>query len=114
VLVLDTRDSAVWVDGTLSLASEALDLRVVVMPRDFSLLTLRTPLRVHGSFAAPEVSFDKAPLARKLAASLLLGLVNPLAALIPLLDPGDDDAATRGAAGCHDIAERAAKRKGPK
>jgi len=114
VLVLDTRDSALWVDGTLSLASEALDVRVVVMPRDFSLLALRTPLRVRGSFAAPEVSFDKGPLAGKLAASLLLALVNPLAALIPLLDPGDDDAATRGAAGCHDIAERAAKRKAQK
>jgi len=114
VLVLDTRDSAVWVDGTLSLASEALDLRVVVMPRDFSLLALRTPLRVHGSFAVPVVSFDKGRLGGKLAASLLLALVNPLAALIPLVDPGDDTAATRGAAACHDIVERAAKRKAPK
>lgn len=114
VLVLDTRDSAVWVDGTLSLASEALDLRVVVMPRDFSLLALRTPLRVRGSLAAPEVSLDKGRLAGKVAASLLLALVNPLAALIPLLDPGDDAAATRGAAGCHDIAERAAKRRAQK
>jgi len=114
VLVLDTRDSAVWIDGTLSLASETLDLRVVVMPRDFSLLALRTPLRVRGSLAAPEVSVDKGRLAGKVAASLLLALVNPLAALIPLVDPGDDAAATRGAAGCHDIAERAAKRKAQK
>lgn len=114
VLVLDTSDSAIWVDGTLSLASEAMDLRAVVMPRDFSPLALRTPLRVSGSLAAPEVSFDKGPLAGKLAASLLLALVNPLAALIPLLDLGDDEAATRGAAGCHDIAARAAKRKAQK
>jgi uncharacterized protein involved in outer membrane biogenesis len=110
-LVLDTRDSVVSVDGMVSLASEALDLRVVVMPRDFSPLALRTPLRVHGSFAAPVVSVDKGRLAGKLAASVLLGLVNPLAALIPLLDPGDDTAATRSAAACQDLAARAAKRK---
>lgn len=114
VLVLDTRDSAVWVDGTLSLSSETMDLRVVVMPRDFSPLALRTPLRVRGSFAAPEVSFDKGRVAGRLAASLALAIVNPLAGLLPLLDPGDDEAATRGAAGCHDIAARAAKRRATK
>lgn len=113
-IVLDTRDSVVSVDGQVSLASEALDLRLVVMPRDFSPLALRTPLRVRGSFAAPVVSIDKGRLAGKLAASVLLGLVNPLAALIPLVDPGDDAAATRGAAACRDLAERAAKRKASK
>jgi uncharacterized protein involved in outer membrane biogenesis len=113
-IVLDTRDSVVSVDGQVSLASEALDLRLVVMPRDFSRLALRTPLRVQGSFAAPVVSIDKGRLAGKLAASVLLGLVNPLAALIPLVDPGDDAAATRGAAACHDLAVRAAKRMASK
>ena len=32
VLVLDTRDSTIWIDGSLSLATEALDLRVVITP----------------------------------------------------------------------------------
>jgi uncharacterized protein involved in outer membrane biogenesis len=114
VLVLDTRDSVVSVDGQLSLASEALGLRVVVMPRDFSPLALRTPLRVQGSFAVPVVNIDKGRLAGRLAASLLLGLVNPLAALIPLVDPGDDAAATREAAACRDLAQRAAKRMASK
>jgi uncharacterized protein involved in outer membrane biogenesis len=113
-IVLDTRDSVVSVDGQVSLASEALDLRLVVMPRDFSPLALRTPLRVQGSFAVPAVSVDKGRLAGKLAASVLLGLVNPLAALIPLVDPGDDAAATRGAAACRDLAERAANRRASK
>jgi uncharacterized protein involved in outer membrane biogenesis len=113
-VVLDTRDSVVSIDGQVSLASEALDLRLVVMPRDFSPLALRTPLRVQGSFAVPAVSVDKGRLAGKLAASVLLGLVNPLAALIPLVDPGDDAAATRGAAACRDLAERAANRRASK
>ncbi len=106
LMVLDTTDSAVWVDGSLSLKTEALDLRAVVSPKDFSPLTLRTPLRVRGSFANPEVSLDKGPLGRKLATSLLLALVNPLAALIPLIDPGDAEAAQRGAAGCPGLAQR--------
>jgi uncharacterized protein involved in outer membrane biogenesis len=100
VMVLDTAVSAVWVEGSLSLASEALTLRAVVMPKDFSLASLRMPLQVSGTLAHPEVSFENGTLGLKLASSVLLALVNPLGALIPLMDPGDADAAQRGAAGC--------------
>jgi uncharacterized protein involved in outer membrane biogenesis len=89
MMVLDTRDSAVWVTGSLSLASEALDLRAFVRPKDFSPLALRSPLRVRGSFAHPEVSLDKSAVGKKLATALLLSIVNPLAALIPLVDLGE-------------------------
>jgi uncharacterized protein involved in outer membrane biogenesis len=110
-LVLDTADSTLWVEGSVSLASETVDLRAVVMPSDFSPLTLRTPLRVTGSLAAPKLSLDKGPMARKLAAAFLLAWINPLAALIPLLDPGNADAATRGAAGCQELAQRGPRAK---
>jgi uncharacterized protein involved in outer membrane biogenesis len=100
VLVLDTTESAIWVAGSLSMADESLDLRAVVSPKDFSPLTLRTPLRVRGRFGAPEVSLEKGPMAAKLAGALLLALLNPLAALIPLVDTGDAQAAERSAAGC--------------
>lgn len=106
VIVLDTTDSVVWIDGSLSLAAESMDLRAVVSPKDFSPLTLRTPVRVRGSFAEPEVSLETAPLGRKLAASLLLALLNPLAAVIPLIDTGDADVAARGAAGCRELMRR--------
>ncbi len=111
VMVLDTTDSSVWVDGTLSLATEALDLRAVVMPKDFSPLTLRTPLHVGGSFGNPSVSVEKGPLGLKLAGALLLGLINPLAALIPLVDPGDADAARRGAEGCQGLMQRSTAKR---
>ncbi len=100
VMVMDTSDSAVWVDGSLSLANEAIDLRVVVVPKDFSPLTLRTPLLVRGTFANPEISVEKGPLGRKLASAFVLGLLNPIAALIPLIDTGDAAAANKGAAPC--------------
>ena len=106
LVVLDTRDSVVWIDGTVSLAHEALDLRAVVAPKDFSPLTLRTPLRVRGSFAQPVVSLQTQAMGQKLGAAFLLGLINPLAALIPLIDPGDTEAARSGAAACQSLRQR--------
>lgn len=106
LMVVDTPDSSLWVDGSLSLASEAIDLRLVVVPKDFSPLTLRVPLRVGGSFGDPGLSIDKAPLARKLGAALLLGLINPFAALLPLIDLGDAATAVRGAADCYGLKAR--------
>ncbi len=111
VMVVDTADSAVWIDGSLSLATEALDLRAVVVPKDFSPLSLRTPIKVQGTFSQPRVSLEKTPLAKKAAASLLLALVNPLAAVIPWVDLGDADAAKRDATGCAALTQRSTGKK---
>ena len=109
VFVVDTDDSVVAVDGSVSLVDETLDLRLVVTPKDFSLLTLRSPLRVRGQFADPKVSLDSSVVGAKVASSVLLGLINPLAALIPLIDPGDASATTDATAGCRALAKRIAK-----
>ena len=53
-LVLDTEDSTLWMEGRLSLASEQLDLRLRVAPKDFSPLSLRTPVQISGSLADPQ------------------------------------------------------------
>jgi AsmA family protein len=111
VMVIDTSDTAIWVEGSLSLASEELALRAVVMPKDFSPLTLRSPLRVTGTFADPSVSIDKAPLGKKLGTAFLLALANPLAALIPLIDGGDTKAAQHGAAGCKSVLQKAGAKR---
>ncbi len=108
VLVLDTRNSTLWIDGSLSLASEAMDLRVVVTPKDFSPLALRTPLHVRGTFSDPSISLDKGRLGARLGASALLALVNPLAALIPLVDVGSGADAKRGADACRALSNRIA------
>ncbi len=113
--VFDTTDSTVWIDGSLSLASETMDLRAIVSPKDFSPLALRTPLRVRGSFGSPQVSLQKDKLGLKVAASLLLGLVTPLAALIPLVDPGDTSAqGGKDADACPALLERARRAAGAK
>ena len=100
VMVMDTSDSSVLVDGTVSLDRETLALRAIVNPKDFSPLTLRSPVHLQGSFAEPQFVLDKGRLGAKLAGAVLLGLLNPVAALLPLLDPGDADAAAQDRAGC--------------
>ena len=106
VLVVDTTDTTVWVNGSLSLASETLNLRAMALPKDFSPLTLRVPLNVKGSFANPQVSLDKKPVGLKLATSVLLAIVNPLAAVIPLLDSGDTKEAKKRATSCSNLMQK--------
>ena len=103
VMVVDTTDTTVWVDGSLSLATETLNLRAMALPKDFSPLTIRTPLHVNGSFANPDVSLEKKPVGIKLAAAALLALINPLIAVLPLLDTGDTTQAEQRAAGCKQL-----------
>jgi uncharacterized protein involved in outer membrane biogenesis len=100
VMVLDTIDSSIFIDGSLSLDQETFDLRAIVNPKDFSPLTLRSPLHLQGTFAKPEFALEKGRLGIKLAGAVLLGLLSPVAALLPLLDPGDTDAASQDRAGC--------------
>jgi len=100
VFVLDTKDSTIWIDGTVSLKSEAMDLRAVVSPKDFSPLTLRTPIHVRGTLGKPTVALEPRKLAGKAGAAALLSLLNPLAAIIPFVDPGARQAAKDAAAEC--------------
>lgn len=90
-LVVDTPDSTVWAEGSVSMKDEALDLKATVSPKDFSPLALRTPVHVKGAFNAPKISVEKAPLARRVAGAALLALANPVAAVLPLFDKGEGD-----------------------
>ncbi|WP_331613448.1 AsmA family protein [Roseateles sp.] len=90
-MVIDTKDSVVLVDGGMSLATERLALTAKVDPKDKSPLTLRTPLNIQGTLGDPQLSLQKAPLLRKLLPAAVLGVaVAPLAAIVPLIDLGED------------------------
>jgi len=103
VFVINTRDSTIWLDGTASLRTEKLDVRAVVSPKDFSPLTLRTPVHVRGTFGDPSVSLELGKLAGKAAAAGLLALLNPLAAIIPFIDTGSDKEAKQAGADCANL-----------
>ncbi len=100
VFVLNTADSTVWIDGSVSLKSEAMNLKAVVSPKDFSPLSLRTPIHVKGTLGDPKVSVELGKLAGKAAAAGLLALLNPLAAIIPFIDTGSKDTANKQDAQC--------------
>jgi uncharacterized protein involved in outer membrane biogenesis len=104
--VIDTRDSTLWIDGTVSLANEGMDLRVVTTPKDFSPLALRTPVQVRGTFADPSISLDPSRIGPRVGASALLSLLNPLAALLPFIDFGDSADAKRDAEQCRTLSAR--------
>ncbi|MDN3922618.1 AsmA family protein [Roseateles violae] len=90
VMLVDTRDSTLFVDGQIALDTEKIDLRLKVLPKDFSPLSLRTPVLVRGSLADPDVSLEPKPLMVKLLPAALLAAIHPLAALLPLIDDGED------------------------
>ena len=89
LFVIDTADSTLLLDGSVSLATERLDLVMHVSPKDKTPLALRTPILIGGTFGAPSASLDKGPMARRLVPAAILAAVNPFAALLPLIDLGD-------------------------
>ncbi|MFT7775504.1 AsmA family protein [Roseateles sp.] len=88
--VLDNRDSRIDIDGRVSLADETLDLRVVARPKDFSPLTLRSPVRVQGRLGEPRVALEGRALGGKAIAAIALGALTPPAALLAFVDPGEN------------------------
>jgi AsmA protein len=89
VALIDTPVTLVLVDGHIGLGDERLDLRFTAKPKNVSPFTLRSPIRVGGTFATPQAGPEAGPLAGKAMAGLALSFVNPLAAIIPFVDPGE-------------------------
>lgn len=88
VALVDTHVTLVLIDGTVSLPEEALNLRLTAKPKNVSPFTLRSPIRVGGTFLSPKVRPEGGPIAARVAGSVALAFVNPLAALLPFVDLG--------------------------
>jgi len=86
--VLDNDDSTLHIQGGVSLKTETLRLRVVADPKDFSPLSLRTPLNVVGTFKQPRVTVEAKGLLARAAGALALGALAPPAALLAFIDTG--------------------------
>ncbi len=90
--LIDTDLTVIRIDGSGNFATEALDLKVTPLPKQKSIVVLRTPFDVTGSFASPKFSPELGTLAARAGSAVALGLINPLAALLPLIEtaPGKD------------------------
>jgi uncharacterized protein involved in outer membrane biogenesis len=92
-IVLDTTDTVINGRGTINLADETLDLTLNPAPKDQSILSLRSPLKIGGTFASPSAGPDKGALAGRAGIALALGVLNPLLALAATIEtgPGQDE-----------------------
>lgn len=92
VILLDTSDTVVNGSGQISLKNETLDIVLKPEPKDKSILSLRSPLKIGGTFAAPTAGPDKAAVAGRAALAIALGVINPLLALLATVEtgPGQD------------------------
>ncbi|WP_042298863.1 AsmA family protein [Paraburkholderia kururiensis] len=90
VFALDTEDAVINVDGKVNLHDESMDLHIHPHTKGFRVFSLRSPLYVKGTFKDPHVGVDAAALALRGGAMVGLGLLNPFAALIPLIAPSNN------------------------
>lgn len=92
--VADNQDSTIWITGPVNLKNESLALRVVTRPKDWSPLSLRTPITVGGTLGNPDVGIEAQGLVGRVLGALALGATaGPLAAVIPLIEMGTRDGA---------------------
>jgi AsmA protein len=87
-LVFDTSVTTILGTGSIDLAQEKLDLTLNQKTKSTSLVALRSPIHVRGTLAQPEVGVDKRLVTARAVGAIALGMVNPLLALIPLVDVG--------------------------
>jgi AsmA protein len=87
-LVFDTGVVNVGGGGTVNLKNEQMDLTLKPEPKDRSIASLNSPLYARGTFSKPQVGPDMGKLASRGAGALLMGIINPLLAVIPLLEEG--------------------------
>jgi AsmA family protein len=90
VFALDTDDAVIDIDGNVNLRDETMDLGIHPHTKGFRIFSLRSPLYVKGTFKDPHVGVDAKALALRGGAMVGLGLINPFAALIPLIAPSNN------------------------
>jgi uncharacterized protein involved in outer membrane biogenesis len=86
--VVDTTDTIIKVEGSVSLAEESLDLETKPYPKDMSPLALRTPLMLKGPLRDPRIRPKPGPLAARAAGAVALGAIAPPLALLALIETG--------------------------
>jgi AsmA protein len=87
-LVFDTTVTNVSGGGTINLKTEEMDLNLKPRPKDSGVGSLRTPLHIKGTFGDPDIGPDMGKLTARGAGAIALGILNPLLAVLPLMEEG--------------------------
>ena len=89
-IVVDTDENTVFGKGRIDLDKGQLDMLFKPNPKDMSLVSLATPVHVTGPVDAVVVTPEAGGMAKKIG-GILLSVVNPALALIPLMETGLGD-----------------------
>jgi uncharacterized protein involved in outer membrane biogenesis len=87
-LIFDTSVVNVGGSGSIDLKNEQMDITLKPQPKDGSVASLRTPLYMRGTFGQPDIGPDMGRIAARGAGALAIGILNPLLAILPLLEEG--------------------------
>ncbi|MCW5624256.1 MAG: AsmA family protein, partial [Burkholderiales bacterium] len=93
-MVVDTEQTRIEGAGGFDLGNERFDLRIAPKPKNPGILSLRTPVRLHGTFRDPDYQLEKKNLVLRVGGAVALAFIAPIAALLPLIEtgPGSDAA----------------------
>ncbi len=91
-ILFDTRRITVVGEGKINLGSEELDLILKPRPKDPSLLSLATPIRVRGTLAHPSIAPDTLAVAKDAAGAVIgAAATGGIGLLLPFLSAGSGD-----------------------
>lgn len=86
--MVDTRHTVLLGEGQANFQDETLDMRLVAKPKGKSLVSLRGPINVGGTFANPSVMPDLTQLGARGVAAAALAAVAPPLAVVPFVQLG--------------------------
>jgi uncharacterized protein involved in outer membrane biogenesis len=87
-LVFDTTVVNIGGSGSINLKNEQMDIKLKPQPKDRGIGSLRTPLYIRGTFSEPDIGPDMGKLAARGGGAILMGIINPLLAILPLMEEG--------------------------
>ncbi|MDZ3836886.1 MAG: AsmA family protein [Rhodospirillales bacterium] len=88
-MVFDTTDTKIVGEGQIDMGEETLNLRLVPYPKDFSPLSMRTPLAVQGTLGNPQAMTDPIGIGVEGTVKKVVNAVlTPIVGLAPPIDEG--------------------------
>ena len=90
--LFDTDESRINGAGAIDLREERLDVTLDPKPKKPGILSFRGPIRIHGTFRDTDFAVSPQTIGRGVSA-IALGIVNPLLALLPLVETGPGQSA---------------------
>ncbi len=88
-LVIDTTDTKIVGEGSIDMRSEKLNLKLTPYPKDFSPLTMRSPIGIQGTFKKPQAFPDPADIGIEGTVKKVINAVlTPIIGLLPPIDEG--------------------------